>query len=86
MATASARLALVLLLLESALIGALVRASHALHASGLVGDMGFERGMSLFRFPAGDCEGQRLLVLPWSTQQMRGVGSGVHQVAGLGEL
>ncbi|CAI5489891.1 unnamed protein product [Closterium sp. Naga37s-1] len=29
------------------------------------------------QFPPGDCQGQRLLVLPWSTQEMRGVGSGV---------
>ncbi|CAI7926552.1 unnamed protein product [Closterium sp. NIES-54] len=28
------------------------------------------------QFPPGDCQGQRLLVLPWSTQDMRGVGSG----------
>ncbi|CAI5472213.1 unnamed protein product, partial [Closterium sp. Yama58-4] len=34
------------------------------------------------QFPPGDCQGQRLLVLPWSTQEMRGVGSGIH-VTGL---
>ncbi|CAI7884589.1 unnamed protein product [Closterium sp. NIES-54] len=107
-------LLLLLLVPESARIGGVVRVGHALDASNVVGDMGFERGMSLFRvraapclsllmqavavrgaeaenlaktrvaqrdiwerqFPPGDCQGQRLLVLPWSTQDMRGVGSG----------
>ncbi|CAI5934699.1 unnamed protein product [Closterium sp. NIES-64] len=169
-------LLLLLLVPESAWIGGIVRVGHALDASNVVGDMGLERGMSLFRqwenayglkpeqrlppdvvslppnvpraphleecvartarrreaeqrgangespgwarpadcckcdpqppwvrgaeaenlaktrvaqrdiwerqFPPGDCQGQRLLVLPWSTQEMRGVGSGIH-VTGL---